>query len=314
MAKKDIFSELIKGEAKKMPFPLPLFDKKAIVILPELKAYIPPLTSEELTLLEQSILAEGCRDALIVWKQGEQYILVDGHNRYSICQKHHLDFKVEIKDFADIEQVKNWMISNQLGKRNVTEEVKSYLRGLQYKLEKAKHGTNQHTKIGVDTLSTPQKTLEKVAQQHKVSGKTIQRDEKFYEGLELLTQEDKELKWKILNREVNVPKSMISELTTQKSDKVEEILQKIKGGEMLKVPKPKKEIKEEKPQEYLLNKMMVALENAGDRVLIEIKGDFLIENGLSDYWQKLRKLKTPITEDFTDYLTWGQAKAIGLLK
>ena len=54
-----------------------------IVVLPELKAYIDPLTPEEHDALERSILAEGCRDALVLWGN----ILVDGHNRFGICQQ-----------------------------------------------------------------------------------------------------------------------------------------------------------------------------------------------------------------------------------
>ncbi len=59
-----------------------------ITVLPELKAYIDPLTPDEHDALERSILAEGCRDALVLWGN----ILVDGHNRYGICQKHGLPF------------------------------------------------------------------------------------------------------------------------------------------------------------------------------------------------------------------------------
>lgn len=285
--------------------------KKSILILPELKAYIPPLTEEETLLLEQSLLSEGCREALILWKQGVNYVLVDGHNRYALCQKHGLDFKVEVKEFADIEYVKAWMINNQLGKRNVTEEVKSYLRGLQYKSEKAKHGTNQYNKIGEDKLSTPQKTSEKLAAQHKVSEKTIQRDEKFYEGLELLTEGDKELKWKILNRELNVPKTLIGNLSKQDKQGVNELLAKINQGKNLSKATS---IKPKKKAEPDLAMMLKALENAGSEVLIEIKGSFLIKNDLAAYWQELRQLEKPITADFTDYITWGQAKVIGLVK
>jgi hypothetical protein len=312
MAKKDIFSELIKAEAKKMPSSFSAFDKKSILILPELKAYIPPLTGEETLLLEQSLLSEGCREALILWKQGVDYVLVDGHNRYALCQKHGLDFKVEVKEFADIEEVKGWMINNQLGKRNVTEEVKSYLRGLQYKNAKNKlggTGANQHKQqLGQNDQAA---THEKLAAQHKVSSKTIQRDEKFYEGLELLTEGDKELKWKILNRELNVPKTLIGNLSKQNKEEVKELLTKINQGTHLsKTPS----IKPKKKAEPDLNMMLKALENSGSKVIIEIKGDFLIENNLAAYWQELRQLEKPITADFTDYITWGQAKAIGLVK
>jgi hypothetical protein len=38
-----------------------------IVVNEELKAYIDPLTPEEHEALERSLLAEGCRDALVLW-------------------------------------------------------------------------------------------------------------------------------------------------------------------------------------------------------------------------------------------------------
>ncbi len=60
-----------------------------IVVNEELKAYIDPLTPDEHEALERSLLAEGCRDALVLWGD----ILVDGHNRYGICRKHDLPFK-----------------------------------------------------------------------------------------------------------------------------------------------------------------------------------------------------------------------------
>jgi len=54
----------------------------------EFKNLIPPLTEEEYKGLENSILSEGCRDNLVTWND----ILIDGHNRYEICQKHNIEF------------------------------------------------------------------------------------------------------------------------------------------------------------------------------------------------------------------------------
>ena len=89
-----------------------------IVINEELKAYIDPLTPEEYEALERSLLAEGCRDALVLWGD----LLVDGHNRYEICRKHGLPFQtVQSKLFKDIEDVHLWMIDQHLGRRSVSE-------------------------------------------------------------------------------------------------------------------------------------------------------------------------------------------------
>ncbi|WP_050475814.1 hypothetical protein [Herbaspirillum rhizosphaerae] len=89
-----------------------------ITINNELLQYIDPLTANEYAALERSLLAEGCRDALVLW--GE--VLVDGHNRYEICRKHGIEFKtVQNASFASIDDVMLWMIDNQLGRRSVTD-------------------------------------------------------------------------------------------------------------------------------------------------------------------------------------------------
>lgn len=89
-----------------------------IVVLPELKAYIDPLTPDEHDALERSILEEGCRDALVLWGN----VLVDGHNRYGICRKHGLPFKtVQNTRFQNMEDVHLWMIDQHLGRRSVSE-------------------------------------------------------------------------------------------------------------------------------------------------------------------------------------------------
>jgi hypothetical protein len=89
-----------------------------IVVNEELKAYIDPLTEDEHASLERSLLAEGCRDALVLW--GE--VLVDGHNRYGICVKHNLPFNtVQNTRFQTIEDVHLWMIDQHLGRRSVSD-------------------------------------------------------------------------------------------------------------------------------------------------------------------------------------------------
>ncbi len=89
-----------------------------IVVNEELKAYIDPLTPEEHEALERSILAEGCRDALVLWGD----VLVDGHNRYGICQKHGLPFQtVQHPRFKSMDDVHLWMIDQHLGRRSVSD-------------------------------------------------------------------------------------------------------------------------------------------------------------------------------------------------
>lgn len=94
-----------------------------IVVLEELKAYIDPLTTDEYEALERSLLAEGCRDALVLWGD----VLVDGHNRYGICQKHDIPFNtMQNTRFQSMEDVHLWMIEQHLGRRSVSD----YQRGV----------------------------------------------------------------------------------------------------------------------------------------------------------------------------------------
>ena len=83
----------------------------------DFESLIPPLTDDEYTCLEQSILAEGCRDPIITWNG----IIIDGHHRFKICKKHKIDFQTVQKEFASRDEVILWMIQNQLGRRNLSE-------------------------------------------------------------------------------------------------------------------------------------------------------------------------------------------------
>lgn len=89
----------------------------------EFKKLIPPLTSEEFKQLEQNCLAEGIREAILTWNG----FIIDGHNRYEIANKWNLDFQTKSKHFKDEEEVKEWMILNQFGRRNLSNYQRSVL-------------------------------------------------------------------------------------------------------------------------------------------------------------------------------------------
>ena len=86
-----------------------------IVIDKEFQSLIPALTTDEYRGLEESILSEGCRDALVLWGD----TLIDGHNRYSICKKHDIPFKTIQREFTDRNTAIEWIILNQFGRRNL---------------------------------------------------------------------------------------------------------------------------------------------------------------------------------------------------
>lgn len=87
----------------------------------EFKNLIPPLTAEEFQQLEANIIKDGCRDALVVWN----YTLIDGHNRLKICTDNDISYRTVEKEFADRLEVKQWMLENQLGRRNLNDFCKA---------------------------------------------------------------------------------------------------------------------------------------------------------------------------------------------
>lgn len=86
----------------------------------EFKDLLPPLTDEEFRQLEDNILQDGIRDPLVVWKtpSGNE-VLVDGHNRLKIAEKHNLKYETVYMTFDDFDDVKLWIYRNQIGRRNL---------------------------------------------------------------------------------------------------------------------------------------------------------------------------------------------------
>ncbi|QLA83390.1 plasmid replication/partition related protein [Acidovorax sp. JMULE5] len=127
-----------------------------IVVNEELKAYIEPLTPDEHEALERSILAEGCRDALVLWGD----VLVDGHNRYGICQKHGLPFQtVQNPRFQSMEDVHLWMIDQHLGRRSVSDFQRGVLALRKREImadRKARATTSTDTEAATTTPDTPE--------------------------------------------------------------------------------------------------------------------------------------------------------------
>jgi N6-adenosine-specific RNA methylase IME4 len=94
-----------------------------IKINEDFKRLIPALTQEEYKQLEDNILKEGIREKIITWNG----YIIDGHNRYEISQKWGLDCQSESMHFKDEDEVKEWMILNQFGRRNLSNYQRSVL-------------------------------------------------------------------------------------------------------------------------------------------------------------------------------------------
>lgn len=172
-----------------------------VTIDKEFRTLIPPLSEEEFNLLESNCIENGIQDSLKTWNG----ILIDGHNRYEIAQKHGLGFKTEEMEFSSRTDVKLWIIKNQLGRRNLSAYDRSVL-ALKLKpviAERAKE--NLHLSEGkgcqksdkVNAIDT-KKELAKVA---GVSHDTIHKVETIEKS------GNEEVKQAVRNKEMSIDKA-----------------------------------------------------------------------------------------------------------
>lgn len=124
----------------------------SITINETLRAYIDPLTANEYAALERSLLAEGCRDALVLW--GE--VLIDGHNRYAICRRHDIAFRtVQNDSFAGVEDVQLWMIDNHLARRSMSDFQRGVLALRKKEIVAARAAVVDDSRPAAETADAP---------------------------------------------------------------------------------------------------------------------------------------------------------------
>lgn len=147
-----------------------------ITIDPKFEEMIPPLSAEEYSALETSILSRGCRVPLDVWNG----VLVDGHNRFKICTGHKKPFKTKSIEFADRDEAMDWIDANQLARRNLSKDQRDMLIARLYE-RNMKRVTNPNGIGGksgkIDEVHSElhQSTAQQIATQVGVSESTVKR-------------------------------------------------------------------------------------------------------------------------------------------
>jgi hypothetical protein len=89
----------------------------------EFSALIAPLSAEEYQQLEANLISEGCRDSLVLWRG----LLLDGHNRLAICNRHGIPYDTAEIELPDRETAKLWIEENQIGRRNLSNDQQAAL-------------------------------------------------------------------------------------------------------------------------------------------------------------------------------------------
>lgn len=196
----------------------------------EIKNRLWKLNDTEYSNLEQSIIKDGCRESIILWNN----TIIDGHNRYEICKKHHIEYKTITKQFDNLTQVLKWVDTNQLSRRNLTDEQRTILLGRiskTFKQEIGGTGANQFNKqIRQNVPTANQQTA---AKELGVSTKTLQRSEDYLEATEIIEKNvGKETIDKIISREVIIPKQDLIKISKQKPEEQIKTIKRIENKEV----------------------------------------------------------------------------------
>lgn len=95
------------------------------IIDPEFRALVPAPSEAERELLRAQIKEQGCLTPLIVWH--EENILLDGHNRFSICTEERETFQVSYISLGSRDEAKLWILEHQAGRRNLTDDQRAVI-------------------------------------------------------------------------------------------------------------------------------------------------------------------------------------------
>lgn len=223
-----------------------------LIIDPDFQSLIRPLFDNEYNQLEMNLLEDGCRDPIITWNG----IIIDGHNRYEICTRHQIPFYVVQKRFSCREAVVAWICSNQLGRRNLSDQTRRYLIGKQYEAEKIAiqlanaSGCNQYTaprRTSEQPSGAPQQelvptrhvTAQRIAKENHISYVTVQKYAAYARSIEVLKKKVPDIVAKFLTGEYRLSHENVVELSALTPAEIRRVVENIESAEGPSTPAQK---------------------------------------------------------------------------
>ena len=262
---------------------------------PEFRDKIPQLTDEEFEQLEENILNDGeIYEPICIWNG----IIVDGHNRWRIVQKHpEIPFRTKEMQFTDKWEAFDWMYKKQLGRRNLTPEQKKYLIGKLY--EARKHTRSFHGNQYVDENGGRQnddnqnsgRTVKIIATEQGVGTKTVERAEHFAQGLDKAEAVVPGFRQEILSGEVKAPQNSIAEIRNMEDEEeVKTAVRMIKNPNIPYKPRNKQTEEEKKIADRVNRIVEIQNDNSRDTsITIDDLAELVDEDG-KDYVSSLRNM------------------------
>jgi len=187
-----------------------------------------PLRDDERALLEQSVIAEGIRDPLVAWNRNGEYVLLDGHHRYQLAHKHGLTFSTIGLQFNSYEEAIQWVLQNQLARRNLTDEQRTIVIGRYYNMLKRAPHRPADKGDKLSPLAESGKTAEQVATVFGVDSRTVYRAAEFADAFEQLESVSPDAARRVESGEVKDAKTMLPKI---EPDLLPKVAERIARGE-----------------------------------------------------------------------------------
>lgn len=255
---------------------IPIIELK---IDPEFESLIPSLTEAEFKQLEENIIDDGeVLNPIITW----QGVIIDGHNRWKIIQNNPgIPFKTHELIFFDRYQAKEWILKNQLGRRNITNEQRLRLIGqMQENRKKSVGNPNARNSDGTFQLvqnepngEKPKSTAAQIAEEVGVSESTVKRAEKFSKGIDAIQSVSPEAAQKILKGGSGVTKAEVMSVPEMDDDEKEVFVDKIINPQNVEEKKPMQ-------REYTINDLLDEINSNADTYLRFLKSTLVSRSTL----------------------------------
>jgi hypothetical protein len=195
-------------------------------------------------------------------------------------KKHnYIQFDYVILEDKTKEQIKQWMIDNQLAKRNLTDKEKAVLIGQDYKNNKfntVDHNDHNDYKTNADII----------ADKHGISSGTVRRNEKFVDALEEISKnvEDENFRNKVLTEEIKVSKKDIVDLSKEDKEFQKGVIDKIEKDEAKSI----KEAREKTTKDYKDTRKKDEIENSDKYIWFneDCKDEIILKSKFQDISNK----------------------------
>ena len=214
-------------------------------INPVFENALPRLTDDEFRQLEENIVSAGeVFEPIVLWGD----VIVDGHNRWAIIQKHpEVHYKTRQMEFESEWHALEYIYSNQMGKRNLTIQQKNYALGKLYEARKQRQGGkremvfDERGKFAASRQSDDLRgrTNEHIAREQNTDPRTVDRAYVFSKAVDKGEADVPGFRDAVLSGKIKPSKVEVSSLDKMDDDKRKKSVEILMAGE--KLPREHKE-------------------------------------------------------------------------